>query len=95
VVEWEELRKITWKAISSWNMIDSFTIKPENSESRLIYKMDYTPPYGILGRIWYRLIVHKHLERHLEYTLLQMKRSAETIEKFKGSQKNRTSSLKP
>jgi uncharacterized membrane protein len=94
VVEWEELNKITWKSISTWDMIDSFTIEPENSETRLIYEMDYTPPYGILGKIWYRLFVHKHLEKHLEYTVLQMKKDAEAIEKFKGSQKNRTTSFK-
>ncbi len=84
VVEWEELNKITWKSISTWEMVDSFTIRPENSETRLIYEMEYTPPYGILGKIWYRLFVHKHLEKHLEYTLRQMKRGAEAIEKFKG-----------
>jgi len=94
VVEWEELGKITWKSISTWDMVDSFTIKPENSETRLIYEMDYMPLYGILGKIWYRLFVHKQLEKHLEYTILQMKRSAEAIEKFKGSRKNGTRSLK-
>lgn len=94
VVEWEKLRKITWKSISTWDMVDSFTIKPENSETRLIYEMDYTPPYGILGNIWYRLFVHKHLEKHLEYTIIQMKIGAEAIEKFKESRKNRTKSLK-
>ncbi len=94
VVEWEKLRKITWKSISTWDMVDSFTIKPENGETRLIYEMDYTPPYGILGNIWYRLFVHKHLEKHLEYTIIQMKRGAEAVEKFKELRKNRTKSLK-
>lgn len=84
VVEWEELKKITWKAISTWDMIDSFTINPENSETRLIYEMNYTPPYGIFGRIWYRLFVNKHFEKHLEYTILQMKKSAEAFVKLKG-----------
>ena len=84
VIEWKEFRKIVWKSISTWDMVDSFTIKPENHESKLIYEMDYTPPYGFLGKIWYRLFVNKHLEKHLEYTILQMKRSAEAIEKFKG-----------
>ncbi len=93
VIEWKEFRKIAWKSISTWDMVDSFTIKPENSETRLIYEMDYTPPYGILGKIWYRLFVHKHLETHLEYTIIQMKRSAEAVEKFKESRENRTKSL--
>ncbi len=83
VVEWEELRKITWKAISTWDMVDSFIIRPAGKETRLVYEMDYTPPYGIFGKIWYRLFVHKHLESHLEYTLLQMKRNAEAVAKFK------------
>lgn len=89
VVEWEELKKITWKSISTWDMVDSFTLKPKNGETRLIYEMDYTPPYGILGRIWYRLFVHRHLKKHLEYTILQMKRSAEAIAIFATSKNNK------
>ncbi len=90
VVEWEELKRITWKAISTWDMVDSFAIEPAGKETKLTYEMDYTPPYWIFGRIWYRLLVHKHLERHLEYTLLQMKRSAEAIAEFRRSPKRRT-----
>ncbi len=91
VIEWEELRKMTWKSISTWDMVDSFTIKPQNNGTKLTYEMDYTPPYGIFGGIWYRLFVHKHLERHLVYTILQMKRSAEAIEKIKKSRKKKKS----
>lgn len=83
VVEWEELKKITWKSISTWDMVDSFIMKPAGKETRLTYELNYTPPYWIFGKIWYRLLVHKHLEKHLEYVLLQMKRSAEAIAKFK------------
>ncbi len=89
--EWKEFRKIAWKSISTWDMVDSFTIKPENRETRLIYEMNYTPPYSILGKTWYRLFVHKHLEKHLEYTLFQMKRSAETVAKFGRPRKSRDS----
>lgn len=83
VIEWEEMKRIVYKSTSTWNMIDSFTLTPRNSESRLVNKMDYTPPYGILGRIYYSLIVNRHLERNLEYTLRQMKRSAEKLAKLK------------
>lgn len=82
VIEWKELEKITWKTISTWDMVDSFLIEPRGKETKLIYTMRYTPPYWIFGRIWYRLFVHKHLEKHLEYVLRQMKRSAEEIAKF-------------
>lgn len=85
VIEWEELKKIAWKSISTWDMVDSFTIKPMNKETELIYEMGYTPPYWIFGKIWYRLFVHKPLERQLEYTLLQMKKSSELIAKLKRS----------
>jgi len=85
VIEWKEFEKMAWRSISTWDMVDSFSLKPVNKETRLTYEIDYTPPYGILGRIWYRLFVHKHLEKHLEYTLLQMKRNAEVIAKFKRS----------
>ena len=87
VTEWEEMRRITWKAISTWDMLDSFTIIPEEKGTKLVYEMDYTAPYGILGKIWYRIFVNKHLEKHLEYTLLQMKRNAEKISKLKRPRK--------
>jgi hypothetical protein len=64
-------------------MVDSFSIEPINNETRLIYAMNYEPPYGILGKLWYRLFVHKHIEKNLEYTLLQMKRNAERVPKFR------------
>ena len=82
VTEWKELEKITWKSLSTWDMVDSFTIKPDNAHSRLTYEMRYTPPYGIFGKVWYRLFVHRNLEKHLHYTLVQMKRNAEAIAKF-------------
>jgi len=64
-------------------MVDSFIVEPAGNATKLTYAMDYTAPYGVLGGMWYRLFVHRHLERHLEYTLLQMKRSAEVVERFK------------
>jgi len=82
VTEWKEMEKITWKSLSTWDMVDSFTIKPDNTHSRLTYEMRYTPPNGIFGRVWYRLFVHKNLKTHLHYVLLQMKRNAEAIAKF-------------
>jgi uncharacterized membrane protein len=82
VIEWEELKRIAWKSISTWRMIDSFTIVPDDAETKLVYEMEYTPPYGILGKIWYGLLVNKHLERNLEYTLRQMKKNAEAVAKF-------------
>ena len=35
-------------------MVDSFTIEPTGEGCRLVYKMDYTPPYGFLGKLYYR-----------------------------------------
>jgi hypothetical protein len=83
VIEWNKLRKIAWKSISTWDMVDSFSIESINNKTRLIYAMNYEPPYGILGKLWYRLFVHKHIEKNLEYTLLQMKRNAERVPKFR------------
>jgi uncharacterized membrane protein len=83
VSDWVEGRKIEWKAISTWRMVDSFTIEPQGEGCRLVYEMDYTPPYWIFGRIFYYLFVNKHLERHLEYVLRQMKRSAEGLKTLK------------
>jgi hypothetical protein len=79
VIEWEEKKRITWKALSTWKMIDSFTIYSQQKETRLVYEMDYTPPYGVMGRIWYKLFVHGHLDKNVKYTMLQMKRNAEKI----------------
>jgi uncharacterized membrane protein len=83
VIEWKEMEKIKWKAITTWDMVDSFTLKSIGEGTRLIYEMDYTPPYGILGKIWYGFFVHKNLKNHLEYTLFQMKKNAEEMSKFK------------
>lgn len=84
VIEWKEFEKITWKAISTWEMVDSFEVKPVNGGTVLIYDMRYSAPYGVLGRIWYRLFVHKHLEKHLEYVLKQMKQNAEATARLPG-----------
>lgn len=51
VVEWEELKKITWKSISTWDMVDSFIMKTAGKETRLTYEMNYTPQYWIFGKI--------------------------------------------
>jgi hypothetical protein len=64
-------------------MVDSFILVPVEKGTKLIYEMDYTPPYRSLGRIWYKLFVNKHIDRHLEYTVLQMKRNAEGISRLK------------
>lgn len=83
VTEWDENRRILWKSISTWEMIDSFDLVPEEGGTRLVYEMEYSPPYGILGKIWYRLFVNRHLEKQLEYTLLQMKRNAEGLSRLR------------
>ena len=81
VIEWSQYQKIAWKAISTWDMVDSFTIQPCNDATQLTYDMVYMPPYSVFGNIWYRLFVHKHIDRNIEYTLSQMKKSAEMIAK--------------
>ena len=87
VAEWDENKRIAWKSISTWEMNDSFTLIPENSQTRLISEMDYTPPYGILGRIGYRLFVNKHLEKNIEYTLARMKKNSERISRLQKPEK--------
>ena len=54
VTVWDEGHKIEWKSISTWRMVDSFTIEPTSEGCRLVYKMDYTPPYGFLEKLYYR-----------------------------------------
>ncbi len=88
VIEWEEFKRITWKSISTWEMVDSFIIIPVNSESKLIYEMEYTPPWGLFGKFHFSLFVNKHLEKHLEYTLRQMKRSAERLSQLHLKKRN-------
>ena len=84
VIEWDEERKISWEATSGWRMIDSFTLSPNNGTTKVTYYMDYTPPLGILGKFIFRLFFRKHMERNLEYTLLQMKRNTERLVKVFG-----------
>lgn len=83
VTEWVEPKRIAWTSISTWKMDDSFTVMAADSESRLVYEMDYVPPYGILGRIHFSLLVHRQLEKHIEYVLRRMKRNAEELARLR------------
>ncbi|MCK5628558.1 hypothetical protein KAI12_03745, partial [Candidatus Bathyarchaeota archaeon] len=75
VTEWKENEKITWEATSAWEMKDSFILSlVSDKKMRLSYTMDYILPYGILGKIYDRILLRKSMEKYLEETLRQMKK---------------------
>lgn len=79
VTAWEEGKRIAWKAISMWTMLDSFELIPDTKTTRVVYKMEYRFPYGPFGWLLARLIYHEHMERSIDETLSGLKSSAERI----------------
>ncbi len=79
VTVWEEGKRIAWKAISVWTMLDSFQLIPNISATQVVYNMEYKFPYGPVGWILARLIYHKHMERSIDETLRSLQKSAERI----------------
>ncbi len=80
VTEWVVNDRITWKATSTWDMIDSFILNSiSKKETRLAYVMDYNLPYGFFGRIYDKFFLRKSMERYLEDTLKRMKRTIERL----------------
>lgn len=78
VTEWEPEKRVAWKAISGWEMQDSFTLQPENDGTLLVYDMDYRLPYGPLGWLYGKLILEPRMARHLSGVLGRMKRLSES-----------------
>jgi len=91
VTGWEEERLVTWKAISTWTMIDSFELLPSKTGTTVIYRMQYKFPYGPLGWLVARLLYHPHMEQSLEKTLRDLKTSAERISSLKATGPRQTS----
>jgi uncharacterized membrane protein len=80
VTDWEANKKITWKATSAWDMIDSFSLSSIRKDKTLLrYIMNYNLPYGVLGRIYDKLLLRKSMEAYLEDTLKRMKRIVEKL----------------
>jgi hypothetical protein len=80
VTEWVEDEKITWEATSAWEMIDSFILSSiSDKETLLTYMMDYSLPYGFLGKIYDKFSLRKSMETYLEETLKRMKRTVERL----------------
>jgi len=77
VTEWEPEKRIAWKATSSWDMKDSFTLQPEEGGTRLVYNMDYHLPYGPLGWLYGKLVLEHRMSRHLSNVLARTKKLAE------------------
>jgi uncharacterized membrane protein len=77
VTEWKPEKSIEWKATSGWEMKDSFTLRPEENGTLIVYDMDYHLPYGPLGWLYGKLILDRQMSRHLSGVLARMKRLCE------------------
>jgi len=71
VTVWDPEKRVVWKATSGWEMEDSFTLTPSDgsTQTRLIYDMTYRLPYGMLGRIYGRLLLEERMRKHLKGVL--------------------------
>ena len=52
-------------------------LKPGDNGTILIDYFDYEAPYGVLGKIWNRIYLYKHLTRQLEERNQKIRRQAE------------------
>ncbi len=79
VTIWDPGKRVVWKATSSWEMEDSFTLTPSDTgtKTRLIYDMTYRLPYGLLGRIYGRLLLEARIRKHLKSVLGKIRDLAE------------------
>jgi uncharacterized membrane protein len=71
VTMWDPGKRVVWKTTSSWEMEDSFTLTPSDAatRTRLTYDMTYRLPYGLLGRIYGRLLLEARIRKHLKTVL--------------------------
>ncbi len=75
VTEWDPGKRVVWKSTSSWEMEDAFTLVPPDSGTRthLIYDMTYRLPYGLLGRIYGKLLLEPPMRKHLKGVLARIR----------------------
>jgi uncharacterized membrane protein len=71
VTIWDPGKRIVWKTTSGWEMEDAFTLTPSDAatQTRLIYDMTYRLPYGLLGRIYGKLLLEARMRKHLKGVL--------------------------
>jgi uncharacterized membrane protein len=71
VTEWDPGKRVVWKSTSGWEMEDSFTLKSLESgmQTHLAYDMNYRLPYGLLGRIYGKLLLEPRMRKHLRGAL--------------------------
>jgi polyketide cyclase/dehydrase/lipid transport protein len=79
VIEWDPGTRVVWKSTSAWEMEDTFRLTPSDSGSQtsLSYDMNYRLPYGLLGRIYGRLILETRMHKHLKGVLERIKNISE------------------
>jgi uncharacterized membrane protein len=71
VTEWDPGKRVVWKSTSSWKMEDAFTLTPLDAGTwtRLTYDMNYRLPYGLIGKIYGKLLLETRMRKHLKGVL--------------------------
>jgi Polyketide cyclase / dehydrase and lipid transport len=79
VTAWDPGKYVGWKSTSGWEMEDAFTLTPADTGNwtRLVYDMTYRLPYGLLGRIYGRLILEGRMRKHLKGALERIRNLSE------------------
>jgi polyketide cyclase/dehydrase/lipid transport protein len=79
VTKWDPGKQVTWKTTSGWEMEDEFLLMPSDADTqtRLVYDMNYRLPYGLLGRIYGKLLLEPRMRKHLKGVLAQMRSISE------------------
>ena len=80
VAEWDPGKRVVWKSTSGWQMEDAFTLTSSDAgtRTRLTYDMNYLLPYGLLGRIYGRLLLEPRMRKHLKGVLERIRGLSES-----------------
>ena len=80
ITEFVNDKKVAMRTIGAgrFKIIGSWIIEPAINGSKLIYSMDYEPPYSILGKIVDKLKDSKDIEKSMEKQLENIKKFLET-----------------
>ncbi len=71
VTMWDAGKRVVWKTTSGWEMEDAFTLTPSDAgtQTHLTYDMNYRLPYGLLGKIYGKLLLEPRMRKHLKGVL--------------------------
>jgi carbon monoxide dehydrogenase subunit G len=80
ITEFVNNKKVAMRTIgaSKFKIVGSWTLEPTAKGTKLLYSMDYEPPYSVLGKVVDKLKSSKDIEKSMEKQLGNIKKALET-----------------